>query len=164
MTRRAARTLARWSAIPARLRRAVAGLTAGERRARGGSERWTPGEYVHHLAEANVVAASIVLAALGTAEPEYDWRWLVPDAAWMRRLGYRRLPPAAAIRLLDALCGHVAAVVHNVPRAMERPVRLRGSAGVRRRTVEEVFAGECAHADLHIADIRNTRAFHRASR
>jgi hypothetical protein len=158
VTRRAARTLARWSRIPGRLRRAVAGLPARERRSRGGSEGWTPGQYAHHLAEANLVAASIVLAALGASDPEYDWTWLVPDAAWMRRAGYGRLPASGASRLLDALRLHVAAVVRNVPRAMERSVRLRGSAGVVRRTVEEVLAAECAHADLHIADIRKARA------
>jgi hypothetical protein len=119
---------------------------------------------VHHVVEANVVAASIVLAAVGASDPEYDWRWLVPDAAWMRRLGYRRLPAAGAIRLLDALCVHVAAVVRNVPGAMERPVRLRGTAGVARRTVGDVLADECAHAGLHLADIRSTRAGRRASR
>ena len=152
--RRSSGTLARWRRLPARMRGAAAGLSRRELAARGGPDGWSVREYVHHIVEANVVAASIVLAALGKPDGVYDWSWLVPDRAWMARLGYGRLPIGPALRLLDALGAHLAAVVQG-RRGLSRPVRLRGSR-VRptRTTVERVLRDECDHADQHLRDVR----------
>jgi len=148
------RTLARWTAIPGKLRRATADLARVQLASRGGSEGWSVVEYVHHLVEANLVVGSIVLAALGRPGCEYDWSWLVPDGEWMKRLGYGRRPVDPAIRLLDALCAHVAGILRGSPDALARSVRLRGSSGARRRTLERVLRDECDHAALHLRDIR----------
>ena len=155
-----ARTLARWTAIPGGLRRALAGISRRDLALRGGADGRSVGEYAHHLVEANLVAASIVLAAVGSpdGEGEYDWAWLVPDEAWMRRLGYRRLPVEPALALLDALCIHLAAVLGGSPEALRRSVALRGSTGVERRTVEEILRAECEHAEQHLRDIRAVRS------
>ncbi len=147
-------TLARWAAIPGRLRRATAGMSRRDLARRGGRDGRAISEYVHHVVEANLVAASIVLAAVGSPGAEYDWSWLVPDDAWMKRLGYGRLPVDAALRLLDALCVHLSAVLRGSPDAMRRVVRLRGSAAVERRTVGQVLRDECDHAEQHLEDIR----------
>jgi hypothetical protein len=79
---------------------------------------------------------------------------MVPDDAWMKRLGYRRLPVDPALRLLEALAVHLSALLRGSPGAMRRTVRLRGSAAVERRTVEELLREECEHADQHLGDIR----------
>ncbi|HKB71174.1 MAG TPA: hypothetical protein VKH46_10055 [Thermoanaerobaculia bacterium] len=158
MSDRRSATLARWTAIPGKLRRAIAPLSRRELAARGGSEGWSVTEYVHHLVEANLVASSIVLAALGNPGCDYDWSWLVPDAGWTKRLGYRRLPVDPAIRLLEALCAHVGGVLRGAPGGMRRLVRLRGSESVSRKTVEGVLREECDHAELHLRDLRAAAA------
>ncbi|HET7453763.1 MAG TPA: hypothetical protein VFL12_13535 [Thermoanaerobaculia bacterium] len=148
-------TLRRWSRIPARIRRAVAGRSRRELAARGGSQDWSAGEYVHHLVEANVVAASIIVAALGKPGCTYDWSWLFPDRAWMARLGYRRLRVGPALDLLAALSAHVSALVAGARGGPASPVRLRGSARrPTRTTVEKILREECEHADHHLRDIR----------
>jgi hypothetical protein len=149
-----AATLARWGRIPERLRRAVAGASRRELASRGGGDGRTAAEYVHHLVEANLVAASIVLAAVGSPGSEYDWSWLVPDESWMKRLGYARLPVEPAIRLLDALCAHLSSVLRGSPGSLRRVVRLRGTSGIERSTVERVLADEWEHAEQHLRDIR----------
>ncbi len=151
--------LARWRRVSSRLRRAVAGRSRRDLAARGGSEGWSAAEYVHHLVEANLVAASIVVAALGRPGSTYDWSWLFPDRAWMARLGYGRLSVGPALDLFEALSAHVAGLVAGARGGLSSPVRLRGSAGrVRRTTVERVLRDECDHADHHLRDLRRVLA------
>jgi hypothetical protein len=155
-------TLERWRRVPGRVRRAVAGLPRRALDARGGSDGRSVREYAHHLVEANLVAASIVLAALGRPDGEYDWSWLVPDGAWMARLGYRRLPVGPALDLLEALGAHLSAVIAGARGGLSSPVRLRGSAKrPTRTTVEEVLREECEHADHHLRDVREILASRR---
>lgn len=148
--------LREWISLPRRINRAISGLSARELDARGGSEGWSIREYVHHLVESNLVTATIVLAAVGSPGCRYDWAWLVPDAAWVRRLGYGRLGVERALRLLDALVPHVASLARRNPRAH---VRLTGTSGAtRRRAVRELLEEECAHARHHVAEIRDIRS------
>lgn len=159
-------TMKGWTSIPGKIRRALAGLSTRELNLRGGSEGWSIREYVHHLVEANLVASNIVLAALGKPGCRYDWSWVTPDADWMRRLGYDRAPIEPALKLLEALCSHVAGVVRTAPDSLERHVKLLDSPGakVRRRTVEQVLRDECEHAQHHLRDIVDTRKAHGRSR
>ena len=153
------RTLKVWASIPKRVRRAISGLSARGLRARGGSEGWSIREYAHHLIEANLVAATIFLAALGRPGTQYDWSWLIPNRQWMRRLGYDRAPLEPAIKLLEALCTHVVGIARRTSGSLKRQVRLVGSPGTRprRRTLREVFEDECRHAQHHLRDIAATR-------
>jgi hypothetical protein len=152
-------TLAVWSSIPRRLRKAVSGLSVRELAARGGSEGRSIREYVHHLVEANLVTSTIVLAALGRPGCKFDWSWLIPDTVWMRRLRYDRLPVDPAIDLLESLCLHVAGVVRQAPGSMRRKVRLVGSQSRRasHRTLGQVLEDECEHARHHLRDIESTK-------
>lgn len=153
------KTLTRWKAIPRNLRRAVGELSAADLRRRGGSEGLSILEYAHHLVEANIVASTIALAALGKPGCTFDWSWMYPDARWVKNLGYRRAPLEPALRLLEALCGHVAGLARAAPGGMKRSVRLVDSAGARprRRSLEQVLADECEHARQHLRDIAETR-------
>jgi len=151
-------TLARWAAVPAKLRRVVVGASRRDLARRGGNDGRSAAEYVHHLVEANLVAASIVLAAVGSPGSEYDWSWLVPDGPWMKRLGYARLPVEPALRLLDALGAHLSALLRGSPGSLRRSVRLRATSTVERRTVEQVLAEECEHSDRHLRDIQASLA------
>jgi hypothetical protein len=103
------KALAAWASIPRDIRRAIAGLSSRDLKARGGSEGWSIQEYAHHLVEANLVASTIILAALGRPGCTYDWSWVIPDREWMKRLGYDKAPLEPAIELLESLCAHVSA-------------------------------------------------------
>jgi hypothetical protein len=151
--------LAEWASIPRRLRKAVAGLSARELRARGGSQGSSVREYAHHLVEANLVASTIVIAALGKPDCKYDWSWLFPDQRWMKRLGYDRAPLEPAIRLLEALCAHVVGITRRASGSMGRNIRLVGTPGGRgaRRTVRWVLEEECEHARHHLRDIARAK-------
>lgn len=153
------KTLTAWASIPRRLRSATSGLSARGLRARGGSEGWSIQEYAHHLVEANLMASTIILAALGRPGSRYDWSWLIPDRRWMRRLGYDRTPLETAIKLLEALSAHVVGIVRGVPGSMKRHVRLVGSPGTRSRrtTLRQVLVEECGHANSHLRDIAAAR-------
>lgn len=156
-------TLRAWISIPRKIRKAIAGLSSRELGWRGGSEGLSIREYAHHLVEANIVASTITLAALGKPGCRFDWSWMVPDARWMKRLRYDRAPVEPAIELLEALGAHVAGLLRTARGAMGRSVRLVGSprARPRGRTVERVLADECAHAAQHLHDIAATRKAHR---
>lgn len=75
-----AATLTAWASIPRKIRRAIEGLSEGDLKARSGSEGWSIREYVHHLVEANLVASTIVLAALGRPGCRFDWSWMIPGS------------------------------------------------------------------------------------
>ncbi len=151
-----------WRSIPARIRRAVSGLSMADLGLRGGSQGWSIREYVHHLVEANLVASNIVLAALGRPGCRFDWSWVTPDAGWMRRLGYDRTPIEPALELLERICSHVTQVVRTAPGGSEAHVMLLDAAEARprRRTVAQVLADECEHAQHHLQDVGDTRKAH----
>ena len=156
------KSLGAWTSIPRDLRRAIAGLSNRDLKARGGSEGWSIREYAHHLVEANLVASNILLAALGRPGTTYDWSWVIPDRKWMKRLRYDRAPLDPALALLEALCAHVAGLARGAPGGMTRSVRLLDSPGARtyRKTVRQVLDDECAHARHHLRDIADTRKAH----
>src|SRR5262245_19857973 len=90
-------------------------------------------ETVHHVVEANVVAASIIVAALGSPGCTYDWSWMMPFGPWMKRMRYDRKPLGPTLLLLSALNAWVVAQIVPLPGALRRPVFLRDRAGGRRR-------------------------------
>jgi hypothetical protein len=160
------RTLRAWTAIPRELRGAISGLSASDLRRRGGSEGLSIREYVHHLVEANIVASTIALAALGKPGCTFDWSWMYPDARWVKSLGYGRAPLEPALKLLEALSSHVAGLARRAPGGMARSVRLVDSPGARtrRRTLEQLLAEECGHARHHLRDIAETKKARRPVR
>ena len=113
-----------WIEIPDTIQNAIEGLTEDDLDRRGGSNAWSIRETVHHLVEANLVAASIVIAALGKSGCTYDWSWLNPDLAWMERMGYKAAPVAPATETLRVLTRHLSAVIEAAPDATRREVKL----------------------------------------
>jgi hypothetical protein len=150
-----ARILREWLALPARLGAAVSGLRATQLDARRSPQSLSPRETVHHLVEANVIASSILLAALATDGGPYDWTWVWPNGAWMKRMGYDRAPVGTAIPLLRAIGRHFEVLIEANPGAMRRKVTLFDTPeGKRyRKTVAQVLATEVAHAEEHLGDL-----------
>ncbi len=117
-------------------------------------------EVVHHVVEANVVAASIIVAALGSPGCTYDWSWMMPFGTWMKNMRYDRKPIEPALRLLSALNAYVVAQIEPLPGALRRPVLLRDSpkGKTRRVTVADVLIQEADHAREELDDALKSRA------
>ena len=113
-------------------------------------------ETVHHIAEANAVAASIVIAALGSPGCVFDWSWMLPFGPWMERMAYDRKPIEPALRLIEALNAYVAAQVEPLAGGLQRRIGLRDEPGAEPRpvTVAEVLLQEARHAREHVEEAR----------
>ena len=124
-----------------------------------GKSGMTIRETVHHVAEANVVAASIVIAALGSPGCVYDWSWMMPFGKWMERLRYDRKPIAPALRLIESLNAYVASQLEPLEDGLDRTVRLRDEPGAEPHEVKvaEVLLQEVDHARHHVEEARSLR-------
>lgn len=142
---------AAWKAIPRQVELVLAGGSLDEPY---GPDHFglTRRSFVHHLAEANVVAASIIIAALGSPGSTYDWSWMMPFGAWIERLDYAHKPLEPSLRLLDALNAYVAAQIEPLPDGLAREVLLRDAPGaeLRRVTVAEILRQEIDHVREHL--------------
>src|SRR5262249_54031677 len=103
--------LSEWLQVSRSIEIALEGLTEDDLNLRGGPNGWSIREHVHHLVESNLVAGTVVIAAVGTGGCTYDCSWLIPDRAWMERMGYSRGAVAPATAALSALCRYVAALL-----------------------------------------------------
>jgi hypothetical protein len=146
--------LADWQAIPAKIDGVIAGRSDEELRSAPGSDGMSMLELVHHITQANIVAASMVIAACGASGCTYDWSWLWPNKEWVDRMGYNSLPSRPAIDLLAALTGHVSNVISNDTTMLTREVRLFDSPGAETyaKTVSDLIKAEIDHADEHLSD------------
>jgi hypothetical protein len=154
--------LGAWNRVPRTIDNAIRGLKEKDLNLRGGSEGWSIRETVHHLVEANLVAANMIIAALTTNGYNYDWTWVNPSRAWMRRIGYGTARVEPAIETLRALCRYISGLVAAKPGALTRKVKLNDSPGAKRyvMTVEEILWQEVKHAEEHLHDVRETRELH----
>jgi len=145
--------IAAWRSIVGLVHASLAEGGEQELDRRADAESLTLRETVHHVVEANVVAASIVIAALGSPACVYDWSWLQPFGPWLLRMrhGERELGPS--LTLLGALNDYVAALVEPLPDGLARTVRLRDApdAPLRTTTVADVLRAEVEHARGHFA-------------
>ena len=148
-----------WRSIPGLMQELVGGRTAEELDSREGSAM-SPREILHHVAEANTVAAGIVIAALGSPGCVFDWTWMQPSGDWRSRLEYERKPIAPALGLLDALNSYVVSLVEPLHDGLARQVRLRDAPGAELRTVTvaDVLLAEVEHARQHVEEARSLLA------
>jgi hypothetical protein len=112
-------------------------------------------ETVHHIAEANMVAASMIIAAIGKDGTMYDWSWLYPDLEWVKRMGYAKAPIEPAVATLNALNKHIASLVKANPKVLKRKVTLFDTPGgeTYTMTVEEIMRHEVRLADEHLGEL-----------
>lgn len=148
-----------WKAIPGMVSDAVAGLddTALEERTAAGD--LTIRESVQHIAEANLVAAGIVVAGRGAPGCVFDWSWMMPFGEWVTRMGYGAMPIETGLALIRAVNAFIAFVVSREG-AIDSPLALRDTTGgdPRSVTVRDVLKQEFDHARDHVARIAAARA------
>jgi hypothetical protein len=151
------RVLDDWRSIPGLVRELVAGLSDEELDRRIDAHAMTRRELVHHVVEANVVAASIVVAGLGASDAVYDWSWMMPFGPWMERMRYDRKPIGPALALLDAINAWVAAMVEPLEDGLERTLELRDrpDGELRTVTIADVLRAEIEHVREHAGKLRS---------
>ena len=151
--------ISEWKTIPTRIRKSIRGLSEEDLNVKGGSEGWTIRETVHHLVEANLVASNMIIAALAVDGCDYDWTWVNPDKAWMRRVGYDTADIDLAIKALLALSRHISALLAANTRTLARTVKLNDAPGRPRyvASIRKILCDEVEHAKEHLGEIRNTR-------
>ncbi len=156
MTRSDQSTLDDWRSIVGLVQGFSAGRSEAELDARPPGSPFSIRELVHHIVEANVVAASIVVAGLGSPGSVYDWSWMLPFGKWMEQMGYDRKPIGPAIALLEALNAYVVAQIEPLPDALARTVRLRDEpeGELRTVTIADVLRQEWNHAREHVEALR----------
>lgn len=149
-----------WRQVPGDIVALIAGRSDDELAKLPGSEGLSLKELVHHLTEANIVAATIIIAALGASGSTFDWSWLWPNREWTDRMGYGKVPTATSLRTLESLIAHVSNVVKAAGRgALTRKVRLFDSPGAETytKTVAEIIQQEVDHAAQHLGDVKKAR-------
>lgn len=122
-------------------------------------ENMSARETVHHLAEANIVACSMIIAALGASGSTYDWSWLYPNKAWVKRMGYGSAPLDPALETLRGLCRHVSNLISSREDALQCEVKLFDTPGgeIYAMTVEQIIRHEVDHAKEHLGPIRQSQ-------
>jgi hypothetical protein len=138
-----------WRTIPAMLDRFVARGPLDDKV----DDAMTRRELVHHIVEANVVAAAILVAALGAPGSTFDWSWMMPFGPWLERMSYKTKPIEPSLALVHALNAYVVAQIEPLADALDREVLLRDTPGgePRRSTVAGVLQQEIDHARGHLA-------------
>jgi hypothetical protein len=164
MRKRAAKTnaVAEWNKVPASIRNSIRGVSEPELDLRGGPEEWSIREHLHHLVEANLIAANMIVAALASDGVDFDWTWVNPNKRWMQRVGYTNTDVKPALNTLGALCRHMSALIGSQPDALARTVKLNDTPGGKRyvMTVEQILRQEVEHARDHLGEVRAIRESH----
>jgi hypothetical protein len=157
--RASVQALSEWLQVSRSIEIALEGLTEDDLNFRGGSNGWSIRENVHHVVESNLVACTIVIAAVGKGGITYDCSWMNPDRTWMERMGYTHAAVAPAIDALSGLCRYVAALLSAAaPDALRREIKLLGAPGTEPylMTVEQMIRLEVEHARHHLQEVDDT--------
>lgn len=147
--------LTSWRQIPRRIEESINGVSKSQLTKRSRPDAMTRAETVHHIAEANIVAASMIIAAIGKDGATYDWSWLYPNSEWTERMGYAKAPIEPAVETLRALNGHIANLVKANPKVLKRKVTLFDTPGGETYTmsVEQIMRHEVDHAGEHLGEL-----------
>lgn len=146
--------LSDWLQVSRTLEIALEGMTDDDLNFRGGPLGWSIRETVHHLVESNLVACTIVIAAVGAGGCKFDCSWLNPYQAWMERMGYRGTV-TPAIEASTASCRYVSALLSAAPDGLRRDIELLGAPGTEpyRVTVEQMIVLEVEHGRQHLHEL-----------
>ena len=143
-----------WRRIPRQIEKTVRGRSKEEIELRKSRGSMSIHETVHHVAEANIIAASMIIAAIGKDGATYDWTWLYPNLDWVKRLGYAQTPIKPVITMLDGMNEHIANLVRTNPKVLKRKVTLVDTPDGEKytMTVEEIISHEVEHALDHLKE------------
>lgn len=143
--------------IPGKITSAIARIPANKLDAQGEKSGMSLRETVHHLVEANIVAASMMIAALGAEKATYDWSWLWPGRDWCDRMKYNEVPLDGSVTTLTGLIQHIANMIRVRDDAASRKVSVHDTPGATPyfMTVAQIIDHEGKHADEHLGEVMN---------
>ena len=147
--------LKQWRQIPKRIDKTVETTPKSQLNRRRRPNTMTVAETVHHITEANIVSASMIIAAIGKDGATYDWSWLYPNSDWIDRMGYAKAPIKPAVETLRALNQHIANLVAANPKVLKWKVTLFDTPGAKTytMTVGDIMRHEAEHADEHLSEL-----------
>ena len=151
--------LTAYEQIPAKIASAIARIPSDKLDSSGGTSEMSLRETIHHLVEANIVAASMMIAALGSAKATYDWSWLWPGRDWCDRMHYDAVPLDASVATLNGLVQHIANIVHLRDDAALLKVSVHDTPGATPYflTIAQIIDKEAKHVDEHLGEMVITR-------
>jgi hypothetical protein len=158
----AVQALQAWREIPWRIERSIEGLSESQLDLRAQDPGLSSREIVHHLVEANLIAATILVAALARNGCTYDWSWVQPGGDWMKRMGYDHAPIQPALAALRSLSEYVSGLIAAAPDGFSRSVQLLDAPGAElySKTVGGILAQEVEHAAEHLGTLDQIRVAH----
>lgn len=141
--------------IPEKIASVLARIPADKLDEMGAASGMSLRETIHHLVEANIVAASMMIAALGSEKATYDWSWLWPGRDWCDRMRYNAVPLDASVSTLNGIIQHIANIIHLRDDAASRKVSVHDTPGATPyfMTVAQIIDHEGKHVDEHIGEI-----------
>lgn len=145
--------IARYRAGHAALVEALRGIGPQELDWRPGPDEWSAREIVHHVADADTLAAARLRRILTEADPPipaYDEQVLA------RRLRYRERPIEPALRAIEALRATAAELLAGLTEAEWARAGTHSELG--RYSAERWLEFNATHAQDHAAQIGQTRA------
>ncbi len=145
--------VARFRRGHAELAAALRGVAPDELDWRPSPETWSVREIVHHVADADTMAAERLRRILTEEAPPiaaYD------EAVLARRLRYRERPIDAALRAIEALRATAAELLDGLTEADWSRAGTHSEEG--RYSVERWLEFNATHASDHAAQIQDTRA------
>lgn len=147
--------LAAYEQIPEKIASAITRIPADKRDTRIEKSEMSLRETVHHLVEANIVAASMMIAALGAKKATYDWSWLWPGRDWCDRMRYDAVPLDASVATLNGLVQHIANILRVRDDAEAQKVSVHDMPGATPyfMTVAQIIDHEAKHVDEHLDEI-----------
>lgn len=140
------------AAAPARLKRAMAGLSRADLTWRPAPGKWSIQEIVCHLADVEVVSGwryRMILAQSGSRLTAFD------QDRWADGTAYRRQDPTLALEAFTALRRRHLALIRRIPRSAWSRFGIHEERG--RITFRDFVEWQAAHGVNHLAQIAHIR-------
>lgn len=137
---------------PARLRQAVAGLDAGQLRARPVPGKWSTLEVICHLADSDQAWCHRMKRAIAEERPlliGYD------ETRFTAALPYHETDPEEELALMEATRREMARILRGLPDSAWSRVAVHNERGL--ITLEEMLRAEVEHVPHHLAHIVEKR-------
>jgi hypothetical protein len=153
--------LARFSAGPEDLDRALIGLSESDLDLARAPEKWTIRQIVHHIVDGDYMWGMCARVAMGNPGATYRLDWYRQDP-WVDALDHTGRPVAQALGLLRANRCHLVQLLEHLPDGWRRYVlipRPEYPDGFK-MVVKDIVLTQAVHIPWHIEQIRQVRQMH----
>lgn len=152
-------TLTQYAAGPDDLEDALRGLSEPDLDIALKEGKWTIRQLIHHIVDADALAKTMIIAALGNSGCTYDQRWYDTRNTFAETLDYANRPVAAAIALFRANRHHLEQLLRHLPEALDRYVNVKWEKEPEGKevTVSYLVRGQTWHAEHHTDQIHEIR-------